>query len=235
MEIIYLDSLVPAEFTFDFSDSPIPAGITDLYLHVVFKGSLGDEKNDAIAVGMKDISEPMHIALWNVTDRFYLDGVLRTAEEIRADPLLFGRVDHNKDGVSDEHIDPYPVTTRIGFAPSPSGSPLYTVTYDAMPPGGYGKTIVLTDLTPFYLHVNRESVNPPDILDSSFIVSAVINQDGDSFFHETPVSSFRGVTQHQWTAFGRYYPDWTGITDITWPLPETNPCPQGPCPAIISQ
>jgi hypothetical protein len=41
----------PTEFIFDFSDDPIPAGITDLSLQVVFKGTLGNEKDNAIAVG----------------------------------------------------------------------------------------------------------------------------------------------------------------------------------------
>lgn len=51
------------QFDFDFSSDPIPANITDLYLQVVFKGTLGKEKDTAIAVGLKDLNEPQHICI----------------------------------------------------------------------------------------------------------------------------------------------------------------------------
>ena len=65
-----LSFTIPSEFTFDFGQSPIPAGITDLTLQVVFKGTLGNETDNAIAVGMKDLSEPTHMVFWNLSDRF---------------------------------------------------------------------------------------------------------------------------------------------------------------------
>jgi hypothetical protein len=67
-----LSSSIPAEFNFDFIGSPIPAGITDLTLQVVFKGTLGNEIDTAVAVGMKDLMEPTHLSFWNLTDMFSL-------------------------------------------------------------------------------------------------------------------------------------------------------------------
>jgi hypothetical protein len=63
-----LGSTEPTEFLFDFTNDPIPAGVTDLYLHVVFEGTLGNEADIAIAVGMKDLNEPAHVTFWNSSD-----------------------------------------------------------------------------------------------------------------------------------------------------------------------
>jgi len=65
--------IIPGYYTdcdFDFSNAPIPAGITDLTLQVVFKGTIGNEIDNAIAVGMMDLMEPTHITFWNLTDGF---------------------------------------------------------------------------------------------------------------------------------------------------------------------
>ena len=55
--------------TFSFA-SPIPSNATDVYLQVVFRGSLGNEV-DAVAVATKDISEPNYIAYSNISDYVY--------------------------------------------------------------------------------------------------------------------------------------------------------------------
>lgn len=221
-----LGSLLPTEFTFDFSSSPIPAGITDLYLHVVFKGTLGNEWDDAIAVGMKDISEPMHVVVWNATDRFYLERILRTSEEIQGNPQLFSLVDHNGDGTAEEFIAPYDLKTDLAFATTPDAPATYTIRYDPAPPGRYGRIILLTDPTPFYMHVHRESLEPEDRYDSNFLFSPVVNQENAGRFERTDVDTFRGVKSHQWTAFARYYPDAVDIQSAPWSVPaELSPIP----------
>ena len=55
--------------TFDFP-SPIPVNAVDVYLQVVFRGELGAEQ-DAVVVATKDISEPTHMTLVNVTDYLF--------------------------------------------------------------------------------------------------------------------------------------------------------------------
>jgi len=107
------------KFTFDFTTSPIPAGITDLYLDVVVKGTLGGEKDVAVAVGMKDLMEPAHFALWNLTDMFSLDYHLYTWGQIMATPVLASRVDLNHNGTCCEtgepYIKPYGIDYQVGF------------------------------------------------------------------------------------------------------------------------
>jgi hypothetical protein len=217
--ITALDSTTPMEFTFDFTGSPIPAGVTDLYLQVIFKGTLGNETDTAVAVGMKDINEPMHVVVWNATDRFYLDRVLRTAEEIRSDLELSSRA-------AGQYIDPYDVTTKLAFTTTTTLPTTYQVTYTPLPYGRYGRTIILTDTPLFYMHVHRESTNPVDSLDNYWSVSGVVNEETAGAFTNTQVYTFRGVIQHEWTAFARYYPDYTGIETAPWPAPSnTSPYP----------
>jgi len=57
----------PVTFTFP---TPIPINATDLYLQVVFRGTLGNEL-DAVVGTTKDISEPNYIAYTNVSDYAY--------------------------------------------------------------------------------------------------------------------------------------------------------------------
>ena len=55
-EIDASNSDFPPEITFDFSGDAIPAGSSDLSLQVVFKGTLGNELDNGIAVGRSDVS-----------------------------------------------------------------------------------------------------------------------------------------------------------------------------------
>ncbi|MDP3298315.1 MAG: hypothetical protein Q8N09_12150 [Thermodesulfovibrionia bacterium] len=225
-----LSSTTPTEFTFDFISNPIPAGITDLYLHVVFKGTLGNETDIAIAVGMKDLNEPQHFSIWNATDRFYLDGILRTASEIRNDPSLLARVDFNGNGIPNEtgepYIDPYDVTTEIAFYPTGVIPTIYNATFTPLPSGRYGRIIILTDMPTFYMLIHRNSTNPPDDMTANFLFSGVTNQDNNGTFQNTQVITFRGIIQHTWSAYARSYPYSTGISTAPWPVPSNiNPYP----------
>ncbi len=214
------------EFTFDFAQSPIPAGITDLYLFVVFKGTLGSETDTAVAVGMEDLYEPLHITVWNSTDRFYLDHVLRTREDILSDPLLLSRVDHDGDGSPDERINRYSVTTDLAFAIGPVWAEPYQVSYYSMPPGGYGRLLLLAD-TEFWIHARRET---SDIVAHSLymVYDGVVNAEYGGAFYSEPVYSFRGILQHGWISYAEYYPDNTDIWLAPWPTASgTTPSPVG--------
>jgi hypothetical protein len=60
------------EFLFRFEgDNAIPVGIADLTLQVVYQGTIGNELNTAVAVGMKDLTEPTHFSYFNGTDQVY--------------------------------------------------------------------------------------------------------------------------------------------------------------------
>ncbi len=168
---------------------------------------------------MKDLNEPDYHTVWNATDRFYLDGVLRTAEEIRSDPDLTNRA-------AGQYIDPYDVTTYVAFYPTTVTPTFYNVAYMPLPPGRYGKIIILTDMPTFYMRIHHESTEPPENTDSEYLFSGTINQEIDGIFYNTQVNTFRGVTQHHWIGYSRYYPDATGIETAPWPVPEnTDPYP----------
>ncbi|MFI5294707.1 MAG: hypothetical protein ACHQ0Y_06760 [Thermodesulfovibrionales bacterium] len=70
---IDLSSNAPVEVEFNFDNDPIPVDVTDLYLQVIFKGKIGTE-DGAVAIGIKDISEPTPIDVFNDTDRSCING-----------------------------------------------------------------------------------------------------------------------------------------------------------------
>ena len=203
----------PNEFTFDFTNSPIPAGITDLYLQVVFKGTLGNEVDSAIAVGMKDISEPTHINLWNTTDYVYSAGQLRAADDSEKITL-------------DE---------RIAFCPGqwpPQDVNDYQVQYMPMEPGQFGRIIFISDpgIQIFY-GVTDVPVNDPNptVMNDWYLPWTTVYQDG-IVGANTHVYEFRGKAFHE--ASGYYnssvsVPD-AGFWLADWPatvndaIPATN-------------
>ncbi|MHB8881185.1 MAG: hypothetical protein ACYC69_06700 [Thermodesulfovibrionales bacterium] len=73
IKAIDLSSNAAVEVEFNFENDPIPLGVTDLYLEIVFKGTIGSETN-AVASGVKDISEPTPIDLFNDTDKSCVNG-----------------------------------------------------------------------------------------------------------------------------------------------------------------
>jgi len=230
--ITSLSSTTSAEFTFDFTSSPIPAGITDLTLQVVFKGTLGNEADNAIAVGMKDLMEPTHIVLWNLTDRFSLyhqiDGVyeyhLHTAQEIKNNAEWRALVDLNHNGIYNEtnepYIDSYPSTYRIAFADSEPTAELNAVATAEVPAGGHMRLIALTDNQAVnYMQLMWQDIADPDgdWIDATF--TSVLNQSDQNGIWQTttPSDSFRyglaadGVThvpviQHYITGLLGCYP-----------------------------
>jgi len=70
---IDLSSNTPMEIEFNFYNDPIPVDVTDLYLEIIFTGTIGNEAN-AIASGIKDISEPTPIGIFNNMDRICING-----------------------------------------------------------------------------------------------------------------------------------------------------------------
>lgn len=86
----------PLELVFDLSQNPIPINATDIYLQVVYRGRLGQE-DGAVAVGMRDISEPTPIDLYNDMDRVCINGNWYVA----GSPEAIAQVDTNNDGIAD--------------------------------------------------------------------------------------------------------------------------------------
>ena len=204
------------EFTFDFSSDPIPVGITDLFLQVIYQGTLGSEVDTAIAVGAVDLSEPNHIATWNLTDWFYLQGNLMTADEINADTMLMDYLNSNCPHLL-PYIDPFPMDIDIGFSASSTLAPNYIVEYASLQPGRYGRIIVLTDLPYFVMHVKRTSAAPSFNQTSTLTFAGVTNQEDDAGFTNTAVTTFREITTHNFTGYLFYCPNLSGLGIGDWP------------------
>ena len=217
-----LGSEEPEEILFEFKDKPVPVGIADLTFQVVFKGTLGNEKDIAVAVGMKDLNEPGHHALWNSTDRFVLDGRLYSAQEIKDNPDLARRVDRNGNGIYNETwaeepvLDPYPVTVQFGFSnEDPLADPEAQVYSSGiirdLRPGSYGRVVILTDADERHHLVKRVS-SAWDMYDSILSFGDTISQeDPDGTWQTTPLTErHRGVLQHAYSATYACYPEHDG-------------------------
>ncbi|MBI5674553.1 MAG: hypothetical protein HZC48_01830 [Nitrospirae bacterium] len=83
------------ELNFDLTQNPIPLYAVDVYLQVVYKGTLGNE-TDAVAVGYKDISEPTPIDIFSNTDWICLYNNWYVA----GSPEAIAQVDVNQDGIA---------------------------------------------------------------------------------------------------------------------------------------
>ena len=208
-----LSSVTPQEYTFDFSADPIPTGITDLELFIVFKGTLGNETDIAIAVGKKDLMEPTHHVFWNLTDMFALNYNLYTSEDIQADPNLADLVDFDDDGVFNEidigepYIYPhYNMTLEIFYMNTfPPVDPVYLSATVLLPPGRHIRLILLVDRPDNnYVRLNWNDYLNGDLYTGyyDFAFDGVINQEVDGIWTaEPPITEFRygldvdGITQ----------------------------------------
>lgn len=84
----------PVELTFDLGQNTIlPINATNVYLQVIYKGRLGNE-DGAVAVGLKDISEPTPVDIFNNMDKICINGSWYTA----GSPEAIAQVDADSNG-----------------------------------------------------------------------------------------------------------------------------------------
>lgn len=208
-------------FSFDFSGSPIPAGITDLYLKVLFRGRDGADR-EVIAMGWKDLGEPMHHVYWNATDRFYFDDPQRTRKLWTQDEIDGDLPVKEKVLATGLPYWPFAVRTDIAYClPEGETASKLHVEYASIPPGAFGRvlTITETDDREFNVAVLRRSLDPPDEYASLLDSPTVVNQDQNGVFMYFPVASFRGVAMHAGSAYLKYYPDPPPtLSTLPWPL-----------------
>lgn len=120
-----LYSATPTELNFDLTgQNAIPLWATDLYIQVVFKGTLGTEA-DAVAVGFKDISEPTPIDIFNNMDKICINGSWYDAGSAAA----IAQVDANHNGIADTNeADVYKYDLKniyLRFSPYNQNPPYY--------------------------------------------------------------------------------------------------------------
>jgi hypothetical protein len=153
---IALEANGEASFEFDFKDSPIPFGMTDVVLQVVYRGALGSEA-DAVAVGTLDVSEPTYFTYQNASDYVHIGEHVYTRDEVDADPALLAQVqpqicvDYRQSSphLVDGCLDEFYLDLDVSFADL--DHPLAAV--EALPPRRFIRIV--------YLTVADEPFDPP--------------------------------------------------------------------------
>lgn len=210
-DYLNLNSETATEIVFNFADDPIPAGITDLYLHVIFSANSGSTQGVTVFEGMKDLNEPQHILLVNSTDRVYLNHALYTAEEARNDPEVAGLLD-------DDQLDPYTdMDLGMAFYSDINPTSLHVAGLSMQAPG-YGRFIILAGESDFNYHVQWSSLSRGHEDSGSSPMTGVVNQENsEGIFQNTQVVTFRGVRAHfvRWVCWNS--PDADGLMSANWP------------------
>ncbi|CAH1194090.1 conserved exported hypothetical protein [Candidatus Nitrotoga sp. BS] len=137
----------PTQFTFDFSEHPIPKNATDLYIQAVYRGQLGSEA-DAVVVATKDISEPTYFSYHNDSDYIQIAGHVYTRPQVNANPGLLALVKPTNCVIasSPPTLAPIcfqPLTLNQDWIAGNSAVSLYTVSN--LPVRSYTRVVLLTD------------------------------------------------------------------------------------------
>lgn len=204
-------------YIFNFENNPIPAGITDLTLQIVFKGTLGNETDNAVAVGMRDLSEPTHLTFWNSSDMFDLQyggssyslyTFSTLTQMANADTNLFHTLDFNNSGslLDDPILQPFDSTFTISFSDGSNWVPATTVD---IPPTRYIRLIALVD-PDNYNYVNIGYTFQGGSYSAIDHFNGVVNQADSSGLYPTltPVKTFRKSL----SASGDYLPFYQHFT-----------------------
>ena len=241
-----LPGKTPVEYEFDFTNNPIPVGITDLYLEIRYTGTEGA----LVAAGMKDLFEPVHVSVFNNTDHFYLDHVLRTASEIRSGYQDRVDFDSPPNGIINEcwkrepYVDPVRSDIRLSFfsgacpAPAqPASIDDYLASFIGVPAERHVKLILLTGTNQFYTWIDIRAPEgelpqgcTPCPLQFRKTWYSVYDQGDPTLgeFRYADIVSWRGVREHYYhPIFLASYPsDRAGMEKAQWPeLQELNPFP----------
>jgi hypothetical protein len=143
---------VPLDF--DFSNSPIPFGATDVYLQVAYRGPLGPDtqtgEQDVVVVGTKDISEPTYFSYFNASDYIHIGSNVYTRDDVAANQGLLARVrpaacvtgSPPNRRLREDCLTPFDVTMKFSFGNLTDPQ----VVVVNLPPRRYLRFAVLTDL-----------------------------------------------------------------------------------------
>ncbi|MEW6417390.1 MAG: hypothetical protein AB1480_04630 [Nitrospirota bacterium] len=135
------------ELTFDLGQTAIiPKNAVDVSLQVVYKGRLGNE-DDAVAVGMKSVSDPTPVDMVNNMDKICLNGSWYDAGSAEA----IAQVDPNHDGIPSWDIYLHNIAdayVKISTRTTPiNASPMdYTLSIPLMQPGYLYRGYILSDM-----------------------------------------------------------------------------------------
>ncbi len=221
------------EFTFDFTNTPIPVGITDLTLEVQYRTPSGT----LTARGEKDLLEPTHIAAINNTGYFYFDHNLLSGTQVWNNPSYRPWVDGgtkptrpNECSKGDVYIDPFSLDIRLLFcrdtdaSQPPFDDSTFLATYTNVPAGKHVRLILLTGTPQFkrWIHYGPAVGSPAEgcryaARDIGDLIWSVKNQADEE---SSPIlfTSKVGINAHDLLGvFSWVYPDSTGIGEANWP------------------
>lgn len=205
-----IDASKYVEYTFDFSQKPVPINALDLSLQVVYRGKLGNE-SDAVVVATKRISGPTFFSFFNDTDYFCLNGGWQKA----GSPSLTSPLDFDHDNQPDMADQAAPIDINFRFGPS--SAPVGTVT--ALPAGRYSRVAVLTDVplvAPFDIEAYTSKSVPFNPLQLYYWAGAWSDPSSSEFELDTatkswislsPLGQLRGTNYFKAMEFFNYYPD----------------------------
>lgn len=248
-----LASDTPQSFTFDFSDDPIPAGITDLILIVTFQGEVEGVDEPLFVFGIKDLNEPTHFAIWNLRDYYAFWGEPRSVTSILNNQADYDQVVETCPTSPDIFLreDLIFTSVYIGFHSESGQDPVFTVEYSDLHPGRYGRIIVLLDVgqdDPFYLYRENHyaggctvgNYDPSVPLDPfadcapawSLKEGAAVYQQNNQGFRASDMRTTRQtIRTHELSGHIGYCP-WDGYFETAWTLlhqqiPPANDAPVG--------
>ena len=102
---------IPVELAFDLSSLQLPVQATDVEINIIYTKADGSQ-----AIGVRDVSEPTPVDVYNNTDYSCLNGVWYRYD----DPAAMAIVDSNADGIADKS-DIYPhAISNISFLAGPA-------------------------------------------------------------------------------------------------------------------
>ena len=151
-----LDAGANSTLTFDFSAHPVPLGSSDLYLQVVYRGSVGPDavnaEQDVVAVGTRDISEPTYFAFFNSSDyveigqAVYPRSVVASTQKLLSQVKPTGCVSgtYPKLALRSTCLNAQNIAVNVSFASAGASQ----VTVSALPKRRFFRIAYLTDAAP---------------------------------------------------------------------------------------
>ncbi len=195
LDVVQFSAGGEMELVFDFRENPIPAGITDLVLTVVYQGTFGSDAKPIVAQGTKDLNEPHHLAIFNDTDYIYC-----------SDPpqklMTYAAFQSAHCGDCDEDHDMYKapwddLVVYVTLAPNSQIGDTWLARIDSLSAASFSKLIFLVEGQSFYVHMHNQSAMADREFSSYGLINGVINQEGETGgWTATAVEAHRGVLVH---------------------------------------
>lgn len=207
------------ELSFDFSNDPIPVNATDFFLEIVFKGTIGGDEG-ATALGVKDISEPTPIDVFNNTDKSCVNGSWYFTNE------AIDLVDSSqpKDHIADlSDVNPHLlediyVKVSLSADPQAASASVYDTVVPSLYPGEFKRVLyILSDYNFKYSFYSNWKADP-DYTDNWSHVKTLHTLNGTAVKNQTDYTSDPDVCGNDPSCYKYYYPKYYSLrgNDMWW-------------------